>query len=125
MGIVKKAVTELNWRPHTQKPDTDEVFTAMLAIVVQHDGDDEYLVLSGFYLWQQGAFRHEHTGKFPGGRFFWWCPESEIELTVPYKNSSDGNGLLQCATQSPSHRAGLVPKKPSKPYPAKPTKGLT
>lgn len=66
----------MKWRPHTEKPATAEVFTALIA---RRGDDGEYFLLSSIHYWKAGEWIEEATGKVPDhARPFWWLPESEV-----------------------------------------------
>jgi len=73
----------MNWRPHTQEPDTGKVFTALIAVrdadIVESFGADSFYLLNGIYHWRNGQWEAEGTGlTITEGRAFWWLPENEV-----------------------------------------------
>ena len=67
----------MNWRPHTQAPDGTEIFTALIAVRDEEDGEELFLL--GIYVWYHGKWLSEKEGrKIKDGRHFWWLPESEV-----------------------------------------------
>jgi len=69
---------KLNWRPSTQKPETDELIKATIAV----EGTCGWFLYSG-YIWRPNiGWRHERTSTPPRETNFMWIPESEITETI-------------------------------------------
>jgi hypothetical protein len=73
----------MNWRPHTQQPDTGKIFAALIAVrdadLVCAPSEESFYLLDGLYNWRNGQFESENTGiPITEGREFWWFPESEL-----------------------------------------------
>jgi len=73
----------MNWRPHTQAPDNDEVFTALIAVSGDHDDEDGEPYLLGIFMWKNGEWIDEMDGaEIPAGTEFHWLPETELLQTL-------------------------------------------
>lgn len=70
----------MNWRQHTEIPQTDEVFTAVLAA---RDETGSYL-MSAIFHWKDGRWTDENDETHaPATTPFWWLPEAELLADLP------------------------------------------
>ncbi|WP_018865085.1 hypothetical protein [Thioalkalivibrio sp. ARh3] len=77
-----KADAKVNWRPHTERPDAERPFSAVLAYADDIFGH----CLSGkLWTWQpsKGRWVSEAGDLMLVSESFWWLPEEELLSTVP------------------------------------------
>jgi hypothetical protein len=63
------------WRPHTELPDTDEVFTVVIA---HQQSDGGLLLLDNIYHWRNGAMCAENNDARRPPQPYWWLPENDL-----------------------------------------------
>lgn len=80
-------MTTIRWRSHTERPQTDEPITALVAIS-DESGDARYLY--GFVAWRRGRWECEITSE-PLVPPFWWLPEGELLARVPAARAAEGD----------------------------------
>lgn len=67
--------TPLRWRPHTETPDTDEVFTVVIA---HQQSDGDLLLLDNIYHWRNGVICAENNDDRRPPEPYWWLPEDDL-----------------------------------------------
>jgi hypothetical protein len=72
----------MNWRPHTQAPEGNEVSTALIAVSGDgHEDGEPYLL--GIFMWKNGQWIDEiDDTEIPAGTEFHWLPEDELLQTL-------------------------------------------
>lgn len=68
------------WRKHTEQPDVEAHFYALVA---RYDDADGEPYLHGICMWDGGRWLDEDTGHPLAASRFAWKPESEVLAGVP------------------------------------------
>lgn len=68
----------MRWRTHAELPATTDPITALISVPLGGDEPGAYHLVAMLYIWRDGRWVSEETGKPIQYREFWWMPEVEL-----------------------------------------------